>query len=170
MKKLIWTTFAVVMVVVGAVWLIKTPRPDHIEDTNGADNYELQQITEQDVIDQAMGSRGGISTTETSWNIAGFAVSDGVEYSCRKFTGVYELYTCTIFKGSDIHLYLADFQIRNGNFAFYILLDGEIVGKAEPDEFGVVELIIENIEKTGTLEYIIAGESASFTFTAPLDW
>ena len=50
------------------------------------------------------------------------------------------------------------------------MLDGKIVGEVKPDEFGIAEFILPDIEKTGTLEYIIAGESADFSFTAPMDW
>ena len=170
MKKILGIVCVIALVGVIGVWMLMNPGPEHIEDTNGADNYSLQQITEQDVVSLKMGTRGGLSTSETHWEIAGFDVSSGVKYSCRKMTGVYQLHTCTIFKGSDIHVYLTDFQINGGNFAFYVVLDGKIVGEVKPDEFGTGELIIENIDKTGTLEYIIAGESADFTFTAPLDW
>ena len=169
-KKLFWIAFAVVFVSVFAVWMILNPSPEHIEDTNGPDNYSLEVITEENIAKQDMGTRGSLVTTETHWDVAGFDVSDGVEYSCSKFTGVYRLYSCTVFRGSDIWVHLVNFKVRGGNFAFYVLLDGEIVGEVKPDEFGTAELIINNIEKTASLEYVIAGESADFEFTAPMDW
>ena len=48
--KLFWGVFAVVIIVVGVLWMIKNPAPEHIEDTNGAENCTLTQITEEDVI------------------------------------------------------------------------------------------------------------------------
>lgn len=170
MKKKLWGLFAVVLIVVFVAWAIFNPGPEHIEDTNGPDDYSLQQITEEDVLAQEMGNRGGLSQSKTQWEFGNISISDGVQYSCRKFTGVYLLNTCTIFKGSDIHVYLSDFQISSGNFAFYVALDGKIVGEVKPDEYGCAELVIENIEESGTLEYIIAGESANFRFIAPSSW
>ena len=169
-KNILVGVLVVVFVVVFAVWMFGNPGPDHIEDTNGADNYALQTITEQDVVAMEMGSRGTVSTSETQLNIAGMTVSDGIKYSSEKFTGVYLLHTTTILKGSDIYINLAEFHITEGNFAFYVVLDGEIVGQVTPSEVGVSEFTLESVEKTGTLEYIIAGESASFTFTAPTEF
>ncbi len=159
---------AIAVVVLGS--MILNPGPEHIKDTNGADNYNLQQITERDVVSLEMGSRGSISTSETNWNFEKLSVSSGIKYSSKKFTGVYSLYNCTIFKGSDIHVYLPDFKVKSGNFAFYVILDGKVVGEVKPDEFGIAEFILDNIDKTATLEYIIAGESANFKFTAPENW
>ena len=39
-----------------------------------------------------------------------------------------------------------------------------------PSDGAYSEFLLENVEKTGTLEYVIAGESASFEFVAPVDF
>lgn len=169
-KNILWIVFAVVLVAVIAVWMFLNPGPEHIEDQNGADNYALQTITEQDVIEQKMGTRGTVREWETHLDIAGWSVSDGIRYSSDKFTGVYMLYNTTLFKGSDIYVSLAEFVINEGNFAFYVVFDGEVVGKVEPSENALAEFRLDNVEKTGTLEYVIAGESASFEFVAPTDF
>lgn len=156
--------------VVGAIWIFSNPGPEHIEDQNGADNYSLQTITEQDVIEQKMGARGTVSERETHYEFAGLNVSDGIKYSSKKFTGVYLLHNETLFKGSDIYVSLAEFEINQGNFAFYVVFDGEVVGKVEPNENALAEFRLDNVEKTGTLEYVIAGESASFEFVAPTEF
>ena len=130
-KSILWIAFAVVFAVVFIIWMAASPRPDHIKDTNGAEDYSLQQITPADVAAQEMGSRGAPSTREIRFNIAGIGITSGTEYYSRKFTGVYRLYTCTIFKGSDVYVQLANFEINGGNFAFYVLLDGEIIGDGE---------------------------------------
>ena len=160
LKNILWGVFSVVLVVVCAIWFISDPPPEHIEDTNGADNYSLQTITEQDVVEQKMGSRGTISKNETHFG----NISSGIKYSAKKFTGVNRLHTSIIFKGSDIYVSLSSFEVKEGNFAFYIVFDGEVVGKLEPSDDIVAEFILENVEKTGDLEYIIAGESANFSF------
>lgn len=169
-KNILWIVFAIAIVAIGVVMFILNPGPEHIEDTNGADNYSLQTITEQDVIEQKMGARGTVRERETHLDIAGWSVSEGIRYSSKKFTGVSMIYNTTLMKGSDIHVTLAEFEIKEGNFAFYIVFDGEVVGKVEPSENALAEFLLENVEKTGTLEYVIAGESASFEFVAPTDF
>ncbi len=169
-KNKLWGVFAVVIVAVFVVWMLINPAPQHIEDTNGADNYSLQQITKQDVVANKIGARGGPNTKETRITLSVGEVSSGIKYYSRKFTGVYVLHTTTIFKGSDIHFNLSDFEINGGNFAFYVVLDGEIIGEVKPDEFNTAEFLVENINKTGALEYIIAGESANFKFTTATEW
>ena len=49
-KKILWIIFAVALVATIALWSIFNPGPAHIEDTNGPDNFALQQITEEDVV------------------------------------------------------------------------------------------------------------------------
>lgn len=85
--------FSVVLVVVCAIWFISDLPPKHIEDTNGADNYSLQTITEENVIKQDMGARGSVSKDE--WHIGN--LSSGVKFSSKKFTGVSSLYSTTLF-------------------------------------------------------------------------
>lgn len=169
-KNILWIVFAVVLVIVIVVWMLVNPNPEHIEDTNGADNYSLQSITEQDVIEQKMGSKGTVKEREMHYEFAGLNVSDGTKYSSKKFTGVYLLHNETLFKGSDIYVSLAEFQIKEGNFAFYVVFDGEVVGKVEPSENALAEFRLDNVEKTGELEYVIAGESADFSFIAPTEF
>lgn len=169
-KKTLAGIAAVVIVAVAVVWMIANPGPEHIEDTNGPDNYALQQITQEDIVAHTMGARGGLSTGETHLELGVVDISSGTKYSCKKFTGVQMLYSATIFKGSDIHVQLTDYHVNSGNFGFFIVLDGQIVGQATPDEFGTVEFWMEDIEKTGALEYVIAGESADFRFTAIGEW
>ena len=170
-KKILWGVFAVVFVVSFGLWMLLNPAPEHIEDTNGPDNYRLQTITDRDIAKQEMGARGGL-TTEKNYNIniGGISISDGISYSCKKFTGVQQLYACTLFKGSDILVDLAGYQIKSGNFAFCIVFDGEVVGKIYPDEFGTGTFLLENVPKTAALEYVIAGENASFSFVVTEDW
>lgn len=170
MKKNLTMALGAVVVLVCAVWFLMNPGPEHIEDTNGPDNYTLQRITEADVVALKMGSRGSLSTSETHWDFGALSVSSGVEYSCKKFTGVLLLDSCTIFKGSDIHVLLPEYRVKGGNFAFYVVFDGQVIGKVEDDGFGNGEFLKENIDKTGSLQYIIAGESANFSFIAPDDW
>ena len=115
-QTVLWGIFGAVLLISAAAWMILNPGPEHIEDTNGPENFALQQITEEDVVAAKMGTRGGPSTSEIHWDFGPLNVSSGMKYSGKKFTGVYRLYTATFFKGSDIHVFLADFQINGGNF------------------------------------------------------
>ena len=50
MKKNLAMLLGAVVVLVCAGWLLMNLGPEHIEDTNGTDNYTLQRITEADVV------------------------------------------------------------------------------------------------------------------------
>ena len=170
MKKSFWIALFIIVEVLIFLWIVIEPPLEHIEDTNGPDDHSLEIITSMDVVDFEMGERGSIDTSETSWDIEGFDFSTGIEYSSSKFSGLHLLYSSTVTQGSDVQLILSDFKVESGNLAFFVLLNGEIVGEASPDELGTVDFFIENIDETGILEYVIAGESACFSFVAPSDW
>ena len=169
-KKPLYIIGAVALAVVIGIYMFAAPLPDHIEDKNGADDYSLHTIKERDIVDKEMGSRGGVGTKKSKFSFGNVSVSDGVKYYCKKFTGVQLMYSAYLFKGSDIHLQLTEFKIEEGNFGFYIVFDGEVVGQVESDEFGNAEFLLENVEKSGTLEYVIAGESANFSFVSDTEW
>ena len=170
-NKLVVIGLVVVFFVAFVLLTLFSQGPEHIEDTNGAGNYSLQQITAQDIIDCDMGTKGTLRENTSNWNIAGLDISEGVEYSSDKFTGVYCLYTAHFFKGSDIAFQIYNFEVTGGNFAFFVVFDGEIIGEVKPNGELVSEFRYDNIEKSGDVSYIIAGESASFKFTsAEEDW
>ena len=56
-KNFLWGVFAVVLLVVGFVWFILDPAPD-FEDTNGASDFSLQTITDENIINQDIGASG----------------------------------------------------------------------------------------------------------------
>ena len=168
-KKFLGCIFALAMIGV-TVWLIRqNPGPEHIEDTNGPDNYALQQITEADILTCEMGSRGWLAEQDKGVKLGIFDLGSGRQYSCKKFTGVCRMHYETILKGSDIYVSMSHFEVRSGNFAFYVLFEGQIVGQLVPDEFGYAEFRLDNVPQTGTVEYVIAGESANFRFRSPYE-
>ena len=89
LKKLFVFVFAAVLVVFGCIWIVNNPGPEHIEDTNGPDNYSLQQITEADVVAYEMGATGGLTKTQSGLKLGGVGISNGKQFSCKKFTGVH---------------------------------------------------------------------------------
>ena len=152
-KKALTLAAAVILVVVVSVWLI-LGGTDHIEDTNGADNYALQTITDENIINMDVGSIGG---PEISKNIL---QGSNVEFSAEKLTGVYEVLYDNFVLPSDFEVNLSAFAVNEGNFKMVVVHDDKIVATLEPDLF--VDYLLEDV--TGTVSLRIAGESASFTF------
>ena len=83
LKDKIFIVVIVIVVAAGAVSLF-TSDLEHIEDTNGPDNYALQTITDADIIRCEMGC---LNLRESEG-----LLSDTITYSSHKFTGVTELY------------------------------------------------------------------------------
>ncbi len=145
---------ATVVVVIIAVVYFLTHGVEHIEDTNGADNFKLQKITDKDIIEMDMGSVGlGKSTSIFSGNT--------VEFSSEKFTGVAEILYDNYWGKSDFDLSLISFEVYEGNFKMVVVHEDKIVATIEPGE--QLDYRLEDIK--GTVSLRIAGESASFSFS-----
>ena len=54
-KKLLFTVVAILLIAIAVVWFLGD-NMRHIEDTNGADNFELQTITDENICNLDMGS------------------------------------------------------------------------------------------------------------------
>lgn len=151
---------AVVLVAVAAVWFIKDGTT-HIEDTNGPDDFSVQTITDQQIIDCSVGSIGGPVISR------GILTGDAVEFSAEKFTGVYEILYDNYIGKSDFDLSLLNYEIRGGNFKLVVVHEDKIVAELEPDMF--VDYRLEDIN--GYISLRIVGESASFSFAmAEIDY
>ena len=126
---------------------------EHIEDTNGAENFTLQTITDENIIRLDTGSRG---VTETTNNI-----TNTVTYSSKKFTGVYEIYGENIWT-TRYEIIVNHARVDSGNFKMVLVVDDEIV-----HEFALNELTQSFVLENGVSGYValrIAGESANFQF------
>ncbi|MBQ2954874.1 MAG: hypothetical protein IJE08_00280 [Clostridia bacterium] len=151
-NNILWIVLAVAIVVF-AVYSFLTDSLEHIEDTNGADNYALTTITDENIINQDIGalnvrkSRG--------------LLNDGITFSSDKFTGVYRIFSTTFLFNSDFQMDLAGFYVNSGNFEMAIVSNGQIIATVEPGMFAEVSLTGLN----GDFELVIAGESADFEFT-----
>lgn len=152
-KKILIIAAAVVLVAVVAVWFI-LGGTEHIEDTNGPDNYALQTITDENIIKMDVGAIGG---PKISRNVL---QGSNVEFSSEKFTGVYEVLYDNFIGKSDFVLDMTGFEVKGGNFKMVVVHDDKIVATLEPGMF--VDYRLEDV--TGTVSLRIAGESASFTF------
>ena len=158
MKKLKNIFAPVAVVILAAVFAVMLFSSDteHIEDTNGADNYSLQQITDENIINMDIGALN--LTKETS------LVSDLPEYSSKKFTGVEEIYLNNIY-GNRFDITLYNTHIKEGNFRVVLLHNGEIVHEFKLNEL-VQSYTLKNPE--GTVSLRIAGESANFKLSYDL--
>lgn len=154
LKKLLATVGAIVLIVVAVVWFT-LGGTDHIEDTNGADNFALQQITDENIINRDIGAIGGPKISRSA------LTGDTVEFSAEKFTGVAEILYDNYVLPSDFVLNLTTYDIRGGNFKLVVVHNDQIVAVLEPGLF--VDYCLEDV--TGSVSLRIAGESASFCFS-----
>ena len=165
-----WGVVGIIIIIVGIVCLFWDDSLEHIPDSNGPLDYSLVEISEREVIDQTMGSLGDPTTRDVKIDVDGVGPTNSLEYSSEKFTGVYKVHSETIPYGTTIEVNLTNFKVTSGNFAFYVIVDGEIVHDVKINETGNSSLTIPHYIKGGLLEYVIAGESAKFTFTAVGGW
>ena len=153
-KKTLTRIAAAVFVVVVGLWLILTS-PEHIEDTNGPEDFSLQTITDENIIKLDFGAVGGPNIRRGSaWN-------QTVEFSAEKYTGVTEILYDNILFESDFYLDLSSFEVYEGNFKMVVVCNDEIVATLEPGS--MVEYCLEGV--SGYISLRIAGESASFSFS-----
>ena len=155
-KNVLWGIFAVVMLVVCGVWfLLDDTEP--IEDTNGADNYDLQVITDRDIINRDRGAVGGISIQDD-------LIGDGITISSDNCSGVYDVLYENYIGKSDFNLRLTDLTVTGGNFRALIIHNDEIVDELEfnSEDTAFIDYWLEDV--TGSVHLRIAGESAAFSF------
>lgn len=150
-KNKLFVPVIIVVVIIGAVMLFNSDLK-HIEDTNGAENFALQTITDEDIAKIEMGSLN-VGTSKNS-------ITNMTEISSSKFTGVYEVLYTNLIGKSDFLLNIYDFQINGGNFKMAVVHDGKIVKTLTEENYE--ETLLEDIN--GTVSLVIAGESADFSF------
>ncbi|MBE6776050.1 MAG: hypothetical protein E7543_07670 [Ruminococcaceae bacterium] len=122
------------------------------EDTNGADNYKLQQITDYNIINMDIGALNLKESTDS--------ITNTTTYSSDKFTGVAEIYMNNI-KGNRFDITINHAQVNSGNFKIVLVHNDEIVHEFKLNEL-MQSYTLEN--PNGTVALRIAGESADFMF------
>ena len=151
-SKFLWILMAVA-VIAFCGYSFLTSDLEHIEDTNGPDNYALTTITDENIVKQDMGALNVKKSTGP--------LNDGITFSSNKFTGVYRVFQTNFLFDSDFLMQLAGFNVNSGNFKMAVVNNGEIIATVEPGLFVTCELSDLN----GSFELVIAGESADFEFT-----
>ena len=150
-KKILPIAIAAILVVAMAVWFIMD-KPEHIEDTNGADNYSLQTITDENICKLDMSA---LNIVEDN-NIVGEAVT----YKSEKFSGVYEVFTENIVTNR-YEITVNHAKVNAGNFKMVLCVDDKIVHTFKLNELSQT-FVLENVK--GSVSLRIAGESADFMF------
>lgn len=150
-KNKLFIPVVLVAVIIAAFMLFNTDL-EHIEDTNGADNFELQTITDENIINQDVGALNVGTKTNTITNM--------VKVESKKFTGVHEVLYINLLGKSDFLLNIYDFKVNSGNFKMVVVHDGKIVKTITEENYE--ETLLEDIN--GTVSLVIAGESADFSF------
>lgn len=128
---------------------------DEYEDTNGEDNFSLQTITDENIINKDIGA-SNLTYEELS---AGDITS--TEYKSKNFNGVEEIYLTNFIGKSDIHVYIGHMDVKSGNFKLAVVCDDKIIDEIPLDAFGDT-YYYEDLE--GTFAIRLAGESADFSF------
>ena len=123
------------------------------EDTNGEDDYSLQTITLDNIINRDIGASG------LSYKESNFMGITSTEYYAKNFNGTDMLYN-TIFIGkSDIEIYVGYLTVHSGNFSMLFINDGKVICEVPNGAFGE---IIRFEDLTGDFSIHVAGESANF--------
>lgn len=151
MKNVLWIVFAVALVVVCAVLFLKDGLK-HIEDTNGADNHELQTITDENICNLDMGA---LNVSEQN-----AVIGETVTYQSNCFTGVYEVFHENLITNR-FEIVVHHAKVEAGNFKMVLCVDDEIVHTFTLNEL-TQSFVLEDVR--GTVSLRIAGESADFMF------
>ena len=127
------------------------------EDTNGSDNFTLQSISDQNIINLETGA-SGLNYTEENW--AG--VISSAEYSASNFNGVEQIFLTNYILPSDVEVYIGHMNVKSGNFRLVAICDDEIIHEFALDAFNET---IRFEDLTGAFSIHVAGESAKFEFS-----
>lgn len=152
-KNKLFGIIIAIAVVAAAIFMFMGNGLEHIEDTNGAENFALQTITDANIINKDIGAVGGPNMSTDN-------ISNTTTYSSEKFTGVAEIYGVNITTTS-MDIIVNHASVTEGNFKLVLLVDDEIVHEFKLNEL-TQTYTLEN--PSGYVSLVIAGESANFEF------
>ena len=154
-KKILFTVAIVAFVAVVALLMFSSDL-EHIEDTNGADNYTLQQINDFNIIKMDVGALNFVESDELFNNLP--------TYKSNKFTGVAQVYLNNMVANRfDITLY--NTTVTKGNLKIVLVYNDEIVHEFKLNELSQT-YTLKDVK--GTVALRVAGESADFKFSYDL--
>lgn len=150
-KKPLTGIVVAALVAVAVFWIFGSDI-EHIEDTNGAENFELQTITDDNIINMDIGA--------LNYKKSAGIITNTTTYSSDKFTGVAEIYGINMV-GNRFDITINHARVDSGNFKIVLLEDDEIVHEFKLNEL-TQTFTLEN--PSGYIALRIAGESADFQF------
>lgn len=130
-------------------------------DTNGADDYTLQTITDEQIVDLSTRA-SGLSYLEQ--NFGGGIYS--TEYSSKNFNGVEEIYLTNYILPSSFYIYVGYLNVDSGNFKLAIVNNDEVIREVPIGTFNE-QIYFEDI--VGSFAVRLAGESAAFHLNIDID-
>lgn len=125
-------------------------------DTNGPDDYTLETITDENIINRDIGA-AGLTYEET--NMGGL---HSAEYSAKNLNGTEQIYLTSFWGKSDVIVYIGHMNVESGNFRLVIINNDEIIYDIPLDAFAE-EFRFDDLE--GDFSISVAGESACFDFS-----
>lgn len=131
------------------------------EDTNGADNFTLQTITDRNIIALDTGA-SGLRYTQDSAD----STITSSEFSAKAFNGVEQIYQTNFLLSSDVSVYIGHMNVKSGNFKLAVLNNDEIIQEIPLDAFNET-FLFEDMK--GDFSIRVAGESAAFSFFLQVD-
>lgn len=153
MKKILCLILAMAFALVG------TGCGPEIADTNGPDDYSLAEITEENIIKQDIGASAYSRSPGEEENDD---LTEVTKFKGKEFSGVASIFLTNYIWASSVEINVSTFSVESGNFALVVLLDGEIVHEFNPEEELEETFTMDDVK--GTLEIVMAGESADFKF------
>lgn len=153
-----WAVIPVILVLIVGFFFL--PKMEHIEDINGTADFSLATLTEADILSNTLTCTGGPNRTTGRLTLpGGWELSNGVELSAKKFSGIADILWADYILPSDFCLNLDHFSVTEGNFRMMVINEGKIIADIQPGDD--VNVLIENL--TGYTVVRIAGESAAFS-------
>ncbi len=149
--NLIFGIFAIAIVVVFIVLMCIGSPVEQIEDTNGAENFTLQTITNENIVNSDVDSTG----TNTSKN----KLTKTYTCSSNKFSGVEQLDT-NIFSGTGDTITIEKLEVNGGNLKVAVVENNRIVHEFNLNESDQSYTVNGG---AGTYNLMLAGESADFS-------
>ncbi len=164
-KKKIIIGFAVAFVFIGISFIFVTINHNKYKDTNGVNNFNLQHITDDQIINSSTG------VTKTNFSINSSGEKTGIEnysdfdrkcvsISVDKLSGV-QLVQATKATTNNVEI-TADTKVESGNFRLVVVIDKEIYKDFDINTKDTVK--IKNCKDKKIFVYVV-GENAKFEAT-----
>ena len=170
-KRILLIIFAVILPVFIAIGIfvgvllnmgIKEHNKNTIEDTNGENDISLNVITQEDVLNDKypatkmwFGESCEGEQTNVDNNVMKEKDYDKISFSAKSFSGV-DLLQATKIESDSMSLYISS-EVKSGNFAIMVFIDGECCAEIEGNTTREVRLTKIS---GNTVLVKIAGESA----------